>query len=150
MSGCDTPDPCGGARPAPAAPGARPGSPAAPKTYDDFVREARAVIREVDAAAAAALLAGGALALDIREPSEVATGTVEGALAIPRGRLESDAPDWIFDPEAPLLVCCNTGKRSALAVRTLLEMGFTGAVSLAGGLAAWSDAGGALGAPRPM
>ncbi len=123
------------------------------KTYDDYVREALAIVSEVTVEQARRYLEGGpaaALFLDVREPLEVAKGTIPGALTIPRGRLESDAPDWVFDPEAPLVCCCNTGKRSALAVRTLLEMGFTGARTLKGGLAAWQAAGAPLGEPRPM
>lgn len=121
-----------------------------PRTYDDFVREARALIREVDVAQAGAAHAAGALFLDVREPHEVAGRAVPDALVIPRGRLESDAPDWIFEPGGMLIVYCSTGKRSALAVKTLLEMGFTGAVSLAGGFAAWQAASHPVGAPRPM
>lgn len=121
------------------------------KTYEDFVREALAVVTQVPQAEARRLLdAEGppTIFLDVREPYEVEKGAIEGALVIPRGRLEDDAPDWIFDPEAPFVVYCNSGKRSALAVKTLLEMGFTGARSLEGGLDAWRTAGHPLGQPR--
>lgn len=126
---------------------------AKPKTYEDFVREALDVVEQVSVARAQELLASGdalAVFLDVREANELSQGSIPGALAIPRGRLESDAPDWLFDPTGTVVVCCNTGKRSALATRTLLEMGFPGARSLEGGLAAWLAAGLKLGAPRPM
>lgn len=119
------------------------------KTIDDFVREAQQVVPEVDAAHAQRLLAAGALALDVREAGEVARGTVPDAMAIPRGRLELDAPDWIFDPDAPIVVVCSTGRRSILAARVLREMGFAQACSLAGGLDAWQAAGQPLGPARP-
>jgi rhodanese-related sulfurtransferase len=123
------------------------------KTYDDYVREALQIVTQVPVADAVRDLEAGptaALFLDVREPQEIAKGAIPGALVIPRGRLESDAPDWIFDPEGRVVCYCNTGKRSALAVKTLLEMGFPGARSLQGGLNAWQAAGGPLGAPRPM
>ena len=122
-----------------------------PKTYEDYVREALALIRQVTPAEAAEAHARGkgTLFLDVREPYEVAKGAIPGAVAIPRGRLEDDAPDWIFEPEGAVVCYCNTGKRSALAVRTLLEMGFSGARSIAGGLVAWQAAGHPVGAPRP-
>jgi len=123
------------------------------KTYDDYVREAFALVSEVTVEQARGYLEAGpaaAVFLDIREPNETAKGTIPGALTIPRGRIERDAPDWVFDPEAPLVVCCNSGKLSALATRTLLEMGFSGARTLKGGLAAWQAAGAPLGEPRPM
>lgn len=121
------------------------------KTYDDYVREALALVTEVAPEEARRLLGADGpptLFLDVREPGEVAKGAIEGALVIPRGRLEDDAPDWIFEPESVFVVYCNSGKRSALAVKTLLEMGFSGARSLRGGLEAWKAAGLPLGEPR--
>lgn len=123
------------------------------KTYDDYVREALAVVEQVSVMDARAAYEAGpmvALFLDVREPIEIQKGAVPEALVIPRGRLESDAPDWIFDPGLPIICYCNTGKRSALAVKTLLEMGFAGARSLEGGFAAWQAAGHPVGTPRPM
>lgn len=119
------------------------------KTIDDFVREAQQVVPEVGPAEVQRLVAAGALALDVREAGEVARGTVPDAMAIPRGRLELDAPDWIFDPEGPIVVVCSTGRRSILAARLLREMGFVQACSLAGGLDAWQAAGLPLGPARP-
>jgi rhodanese-related sulfurtransferase len=123
------------------------------KTYADFVREALQVVREVSVADAFQdhlAEPAAALFLDVREPYEVALGAIPGALAVPRGRMEQDAPDWIFEPAGKVIVYCSSGKRSALAAKTLLEMGFPGAVSLAGGMAAWRAAGLPVGPPRPM
>src|SRR5690349_1428432 len=120
------------------------------KTYEDYVRDALKVVRETTLADARKAFDAGppaALFLDIREPNEVVLGAIPGALVIPRGRLESDAPDWLFDPAAPVICYCSSGKRSALAARTLLEMGFTGVTSLQGGFAAWRDGGQPIGAP---
>ena len=122
------------------------------KTYEDYVKEALQVVRETDLAAARRAFdaePAGALFLDIREPNEIALGAIPGALVIPRGRLESDAPDWIFDPHGPVICYCSSGKRSALATKTLLEMGFSGATTLKGGFAAWRDGGHPVGPPRP-
>jgi rhodanese-related sulfurtransferase len=110
-------------------------------------------VREIDAVEARKAFEAGppaALFLDIREPNEVAIGAIPGALVIPRGRLESDAPDWLFDPQAPVICYCSSGKRSALAAKTLKEMGFTAVTSLKGGYAAWRDGKHPVGAPRPM
>lgn len=124
-----------------------------PKTYEDFVREALTVVRETPLAAARRVFDADpspAVFLDVREPGEVALGAIPGALVIPRGRLESDAPDWLFDPAAPVICYCSSGKRSALATQTLLQMGFGAATSLAGGFAAWRDGGHPVGPPRPQ
>ena len=116
------------------------------------MREALTQIVEIDVGAARKAFDRGQplpLFLDVREPGEVALGAIPGALVIPRGRLESDAPDWIFEPQGAIVCYCSSGKRSALAVKTLLEMGFPAAQSLRGGYAAWRDGGHPVGPPRP-
>jgi sulfur-carrier protein adenylyltransferase/sulfurtransferase len=87
------------------------------KTYEDFFREALQVVRQVSVAEAFADHARGpaaALFLDVREPNEVALGAIPGALTVPRGRLEQDAPDWIFDPAGRVVCYC----RAANAARS--------------------------------
>lgn len=121
------------------------------KTYEDYVREALLVVRQTSLADARKAFDEGPAAatfLDVREPNEVAIGAIPDALVIPRGRLESDAPDWLFDPDARIIVYCSSGKRSALAARTLQEMGFTNVTSLEGGYAAWRDGQQPIGPPR--
>jgi rhodanese-related sulfurtransferase len=123
------------------------------KTYVDYVREALRVVGQTSLEdARAAFDAGPAAAtfLDIREPNEIAIGAIPDALVIPRGRLESDAPDWLFDPHGRIICYCSSGKRSALAAKTLQEMGFTNVTTLAGGYAAWRDGGQPIGPPRAM
>lgn len=91
--------------------------------------------------------AGETLFLDVREPGEVAKGRIAGAVHVPRGLLEFAA-----DPESPLheqalagdrpiIVYCGSGGRSALAAKTLQDMGIERASSLKVGFAAWKEAG---------
>ena len=111
-----------------------------PKTYEDYVREALLVVRQTSLKDARAAFDAGPTAatfLDIREPNEIVIGAIPDALVIPRGRLESDAPDWLFDPAGRVICYCSSGKRSALAAKTLQEMGFTSVRSLAEGFAGW-------------
>ncbi len=86
--------------------------------------------------------------LDVRETQEREQGFVPGSVHAPRGFLE-----FIADPEGPmhnpiladdktLVVYCASGGRSALAAKTLQDMGFPKVCSLVGGLAAWKEAGG--------
>ena len=122
------------------------------KTYQDFIRLAKTRIREIDVAAARARFDAddGCVFLDVRESDEVAKGTVPGAVAMPRGRIEGHAGDSIPDFAYELIVVCDKGNRSALAADTLLEMGFSKVASLAGGLNAWLEAGHPLGPPRVL
>ncbi len=95
-------------------------------------------------------LAGGedALFVDVRERAEQSAGAIAGAVAAPRGFLE-----FIADPASPmhnpalssgkrLVVYCASGGRSALAAKTLQDMGYADVANLTGGFQAWSEAGG--------
>jgi adenylyltransferase/sulfurtransferase len=110
-------------------------------TYRDLLAQVKTQIREVDAAQAQAMIAEGAHAIDVREPDEVAQGTVPGATAIPRGFLESRIEDAVRDRDEPIVVYCAGGARSAFATQSLHELGYTNVVSLAGGFGAWKSAG---------
>ncbi len=87
------------------------------------------------------------LVVDIREPAEVAAGTIPGSLSVPRGILES-ACDWGYSDTVPELVqarqrpvvlACRSGNRSALAALTLHWMGYEQVYSLKTGVRGWND-----------
>jgi rhodanese-related sulfurtransferase len=87
---------------------------------------------------------GTALLIDVREQEErQAFGRVPVAHHVPRGVLEFHADPsspWyrgIFAPDRRYILMCDTGGRSALATRTLQEMGYTNVAYLDGGFAAW-------------
>lgn len=81
----------------------------------------------------------GTIMIDVREPHEVALGTIPGALQIPRGVLETEATHLDFD--AQILVFCAIGERSLLAGVTMQALGFTNVRSLAGGFSSWKATG---------
>ena len=87
--------------------------------------------------------------VDIRDPRELEReGTVPGALLAPRGMLEF----WV-DPASPyykpvfgddsteFILFCGAGWRSALATKTLQDMGMTNVAHIDGGFAAWKKQG---------
>ena len=114
-----------------------------PITAQELVAAAKQQITEIDVTAAAARLST-ALVLDVREPAEFAAGHLPGAVNIPRGVLEFQIgghPMFQGQQAAELVVYCQSGGRSALATQVLKQMGFDGAVSMAGGFKAWSDNG---------
>jgi len=78
--------------------------------------------------------------VDVREPDEYSAGCLPGARFIPRGFLELRIEEAVKRDE-PLLLYCATGTRSALAAKTLLDMGYAHVRSLAGGYNRWSDSG---------
>lgn len=108
-------------------------------TPQQMVAEAKAQIREVDVIGALVMLGQNARVIDVREEYEFLAGSLPGAVNIPRGVLEFKTPDHpsLLDKSAALLIYCRTGGRSALAVQSLQRLGYTAAVSMAGGFEAW-------------
>lgn len=90
-----------------------------------------------DPADVAALMADGAVALDIRDPDEHAAGHIPGSLNISRGKLEMNVEGKIADLDTVILCYCNANNRGALSAATLRDMGYRNARFIAGGLNAW-------------
>src|SRR5262245_2756645 len=84
---------------------------------------------------------GAPTVIDVREQDEFVQGSIPGARWIPRGYLELRIEEAVPDRDRPLVVYCAGGTRSALAARSLRELGYTHVKSLAGGFTAWKRAG---------
>ena len=82
--------------------------------------------------------------VDIRDVRELTAGTLPGSYHAPRGMLEF----WV-DPASPyhkplfadegkeFILFCGAGWRSALATKTLQDMGMANVAHIAGGYAEW-------------
>jgi len=88
------------------------------------------------------------LFVDLRDVRELEReGVIPGAVHAPRGMLEfwvdpeSPYHREVFAPGRPLLLFCAAGWRSALAARSLMEMGVEPVAHLDGGFSAWKAAG---------
>jgi rhodanese-related sulfurtransferase len=105
------------------------------KTLNDFVNEALRVIDEISNKEAVRILEQpdreGWTFVDVREGEEFAKGHVPGA--------RNKRDPWFADRDRKMILYCGGGNRSALAARTLMEMGFTRTVSMAGGWKDWSS-----------
>ena len=91
---------------------------------------------------------GGATLIDLRESEELKqNGRIAGSIHAPRGMLEFYADPSLpyhkpeFDKNKRIILYCASGGRSALAVKTLKQMGYTNIAHLDGGLKAWKDSG---------
>ena len=85
--------------------------------------------------------------VDVRETVErEEEGQIPGSVHAPRGMLEfladpeSPAYNSALKPEQRIILYCGTGGRSALAAKTLHDMGYSHVASLAGGYSAWRSA----------
>ena len=89
--------------------------------------------------------------VDLRDVRELEReGVIPGAVHAPRGMLEF----WV-DPESPYhreafaqdkeyVLFCAAGWRSALATKTLMDMGMERVAHVGGGFGAWKEAGGPI------
>ena len=96
----------------------------------------------------AQVAAGSAQFIDIRDIRELKReGRIPGALHAPRGMLEFwldpaspyHKPEFITDKK--LILFCAGALRSALAVKTLQDMGFENIAEMEGGFGAWKKRG---------
>ena len=110
-------------------------------SFRDLLSAAKSAITEVDTETASTKIDDGALVLDVREPDEYQEGAIPGAVHIPRGHLEAQVEGKLLDKGAPVVVYCAGGVRSAFAVQTMQDLGYTGAVSMDGGFGRWKDEG---------
>ena len=119
------------------------------KTAAHFLEEAHAVVPKISPEDGIAKhSAGSTVFVDVRDGTEIATsGTIAGALRIPRGFIEFAA-----DPATPyhnaalakdtdIVLICGAGGQAALTGKTMKDMGYE-IVSNVGGFRAWKDAGG--------
>jgi sulfur-carrier protein adenylyltransferase/sulfurtransferase len=121
-------------------------------TFRDLLNQAKASIREVDGATAAQVIAARpeTVVLDVREADEYEQGALPHAVHIPRGFLESQVENRLPDRDAPIVVYCAGGTRSAFAAKTLGELGYTDVVSMAGGFNQWKNDGRPWQTPRTL
>lgn len=119
------------------------------KGYRKLLEDANRAVRALTPAELAGMQERHeALVIDVREEAERRQhGCIPGAVHAPRGMLE-----FLVDPDSPyhradlatdrvMVLHCAGGGRSALAAKTLMDMGFPRVAHLAGGFKAWQEAG---------
>lgn len=79
--------------------------------------------------------------LDVRSPAELngELGQLDGAQLIPLDELRSRAAEVATDK--PVVVVCQTGRRSGMATLILAKAGIAQSASLAGGMVRWRELG---------
>ncbi|HET6145902.1 MAG TPA: molybdopterin-synthase adenylyltransferase MoeB [Polyangia bacterium] len=121
-------------------------------SFGKYLKDVKAQIREVDLDTVRKTVearqgkggdgnGAGPILIDVREKDEWSEGFIPGARWIPRGFLELRIEDQIPEPSSEIILYCAGGNRSALAARSLAELGYTNVRSMAGGFSAWKRAG---------
>jgi rhodanese-related sulfurtransferase len=81
-----------------------------------------------------------AVLIDVREDGEFAEGHILNAIHIPLGALSANLNRLEKYRNAPIIVGCRSGNRSAHACRLLKKKGFENVYNLHGGILAWQNA----------
>ena len=111
--------------------------------YLKLVQEAKARVHEFTIEEFLERLSAGEryIVLDVREESEWARGHLPGAHHLGRGVLEREIERTVPEKDAPILLYCGGGNRSALSAESLARMGYTQVHSLDGGWRGWNERG---------
>jgi molybdopterin/thiamine biosynthesis adenylyltransferase/rhodanese-related sulfurtransferase len=115
-----------------------------PLTYQELVRKAKEQVTEVGAAELEPTLEqrpNRVVVIDVREQDEFEQGAIPGSRHIPRGLLESTIGSHVPNPDTEIVLYCAAGARSALAAKSLQEMGYAKVRSLRGGFGSWKSGG---------
>jgi rhodanese-related sulfurtransferase len=119
-----------------------------PKGAMDMVADAKRDLEKLTPEQVEAEVKNGATLVDLRDSAELAEkGSIPGSIHVPRGMLEFNAdPSTPYhkpelDPSKRVILHCQSGGRSALAAKTLKELGYTNVAHLEGGMNAWNEAG---------
>ena len=78
--------------------------------------------------------------IDTREDNEWIRGHIPNAVHLGKGIIERDIEQAIPDKNAPLVLYCGGGFRSALAADNLQKMGYKNVISMDGGWRGWTEA----------
>jgi phage shock protein E len=81
------------------------------------------------------IVSNGARLIDVRSPSEFASGHIDGASNIPVSEIGNRTAE-LQPLDRPIVLYCASGTRSAMAARTLRSSGFTKVYNL-GSIGNW-------------
>ena len=114
-----------------------------PTTYADLIAAVRRDTTEVslDELKRRVLAGEPYTLLDVREKEEYRAGFIPGAISIPRGFLEIQIESRVPDKATKIIAYCAGGTRSALAAKTLAELGYTHVETANPGFVRWKDLG---------
>ncbi len=117
-------------------------------TLNTLLEEANKIVERLSYKETCMKIEDGAVIIDVREESELnQNGMIKNAIHIPRGLIEFVlAPDSQDNPndinkDTIILVYCAGGYRSALAAKSLLDLGFNNVFNI-GGFDEWVNNGG--------
>jgi len=126
--------------------------------FGAYLKGVKAQIRETDVESVSKVVAAqkgksgdgngaGPILIDVREKDEWLEGSIPGSRWIPRGFLEQRIEEQVPEKSAAVILYCAGGTRSAMAAKSLVDLGYSNVQSMAGGFTAWKRAGHAYDKP---
>lgn len=114
-----------------------------PPTYADLIAQVRKQVKEVSLDEIKNRLEKKApmTLVDVREKEEYRAGFIPGAMSLPRGFLEIQVEQKLTDKKAPIVLYCAGGTRSALAAKSLQDLGYEHVETANPGFVRWKDLG---------
>ena len=108
-----------------------------------IVQDAKTRVKECTVAEVKRRLDAGEVftLVDVREESEWAQGHLPDAIHLGKGIIERDIEGRVPDLNAPMILYCGGGFRSALAADNLQKMGYKNVLSMDGGVRGWREKG---------
>lgn len=111
--------------------------------FQELLKKVKSEVREISPKEADTLRKRdqNLVLIDVREPDEWKSGVVPGAKTIARGFLELEVEEEVPDKNSEVICYCAGGVRSALAAKSLEQLGYKKVSSMSGGFNGWKNAG---------
>ena len=74
--------------------------------------------------------------VDVRTKEEYDTGHIKNSILIPYDEIEAKAASLLTDKNASIVVYCRSGRRSEIAAKSLLKLGYTNVADM-GAISDW-------------
>ena len=106
-------------------------------------------VSPADASSVIAAAPAGLTILDIRTPEEVAQGTIRDSINLDFYAADFESSLEGLDRNAPYVLFCRSGNRSASAASVMRKLGFTEVYEIDGGIMNWAQQGNEVVLPTP-
>lgn len=73
-----------------------------------------------------------AILIDVRTEAEFAQRFIPGSILIPHNKIVQQISGKVSDKKTPIVIFCRSGRRSAIAKKSLHELGFITVIDLGG------------------
>lgn len=103
------------------------------------VEETTVEYKKIKGDEAATMMDGDTVVLDVRTQEEFEDGHIQGALLLPYDTITAEtAEELLSDKTKTILVYCRTGRRSEIAAKALIELGYTSVYDFGGITSDWN------------